>query len=183
MTRNNLISYFFAALLLFILYSTLLVLSPFTQPIFWAVVIAFGFYPLHQRIVAVFKKRHDLAAFFSTLLIFLIVAPILIALVGALVREVISAYQWGVDAVKSGEIENWANRIHLIPWVQQIENSEIFQTQWIHEGLKKLLINYTDFFGAFALKSATLATKNIFVLVINFFIMIFLIFFFVLHSL
>ena len=178
MTRENIISAFFAALLLFILYSTLLILSPFLQPIFWSAIIAFGFYPVYLRVLALCGGRRHLSSFLMTLLIFLIAAPILISILASIIREAAGAYDWTLAWIQAGGIDELLEKIHSIGWVQKAENSEILKTQAVRDHLKNSLLNFAQTFGSFTLKQSLLITKNTLLACIYFFLMIFLVFFF-----
>ncbi len=178
MTRENIISFFFAALLLFILYSTLLILSPFIHPIFWAATIAFGFYPFFERILSVCKNRRDIAAFLATLVIFLVFVPLIVLILTNLLREVLSAYVWVLNWVKVGGVEKLVEQIKSHPWVQRVESSELFQIEFIRENLKSVFVGFAEIIGRVSFKQALFATKSFFAAIINFFLMTFLVFFF-----
>ncbi len=178
MTRENIISAFFAALLLFILYSTLLILSPFLQPIFWSAIIAFGFYPVYLRILDRCGGHRPISSFLMTLLIFLIAAPILIFILASIIREAAGAYDWILGWIEAGGMDELMEKIHSIGWVQKAENSEILKTHAVREHLKNALLNFAQTFGSFTLKQSLLITKNTLMACIYFFLTIFLAFFF-----
>ncbi len=178
MTRDNIVSVFFGALLLFILYSTLLILSPFAHPIFWSAMTAFGFYPFYQQVLKRVGKRREIAALLTTVLIFLIFAPVILVIVTSLIREISNVYEWVMASVQAGGIDTMMDKINSIAWVEKIRDSDFFQTSIIHESLKKIALNLAEVSARFAVHQATVFTRNVFMAGIDFFLMTFLVFFF-----
>lgn len=177
MTRQNLIAFFFAALLLFVLYSTILIFSPFVRPLFWSAVIAFGFYPLYDKVLGALK-RPEIAAFVTTLGIFILVAPIAVVLVLSLVHEVGGIYDWLLRSLNPDNLRTLTERFHALPWVRKVEGSAFFQQDYVQENMKNVLLRTAQTVGRFALKEVAMLTKNALAGTVNFFLTIFLVFFF-----
>ncbi len=57
---------FLSALVLLVLALSLLITAPFLKPFAFAVILAVVFYPLHQRILRLTKKRNGLGSLLST---------------------------------------------------------------------------------------------------------------------
>lgn len=55
-------------------YLIIFLLSPFLGAIVWACVLSMTAYPLHKKLLKFFKGRKNIAAFFSTAIVFLIIA-------------------------------------------------------------------------------------------------------------
>ncbi len=177
MTRQNLIAFFFAALLLFILYSTLTILSPFAQPIFWAAMIAFAFYPFYERLLRLCGNRGNLAALILTLSVFLIFAPIVIFLIIKLVHEISGLYGWLLAYINNGGFQKLIEHIHSIGWIKKIESSQFFQQEFIRENIQDIFLRSAQTMGRFVLKEAALITRNLLMGTVNFFLTMFLVFF------
>ncbi len=177
MKRPTVIAYFFGALLLFVLYSVLLIFSPFIRPIFWSAVIAFGFYPLYQKVLAKTGKNPKIAAFLTTMLVFVLFLPIVVFVIANLVREAAGIYDWALTFFRDGGFEKLRDQIRAFSWVRRFESSELFQREFIQSGIKNFTLTSSQWVGQVALKEAALITKNFFLAAINFFFMIFLVFF------
>ena len=67
MKKEQFISYFFISLLLFVVYQVFRIFFPFFQAIFWAAILAFGFYPIYTRIKSLLKGHDTSASIISTL--------------------------------------------------------------------------------------------------------------------
>lgn len=178
MTRQNLIAFFFAALLIFILYSTFLIFSPFFRPIFWSAVIAFGFYPLYDRLLKRLNGAREAAAFLTTLAIFIVFIPVVVFLVMSLIHEVGGIYDWMLNSLNQGGLQAVLDRIHSISWVQKIERSQFFQQDFMRENFQNMLLKWAQSVGRLALQEAAMITKNTLAGVVNFAMTIFLVFFF-----
>ncbi len=85
------------------------ILWPFMGAVFWGVVLAILFYPLHRRLLARMPKRRNLAAFLTLLLCLLVVIIPTAVIAGSLVQEASVAYA----RVRSGQLDYGA-------YVQQI---------------------------------------------------------------
>jgi len=104
MNRENLQHQALLLLLIAVTLAFAWILLPFYGAILWGVVLAIIFSPIQRRLLAVTRQRHNLAAFI-TLLLFLVVVFIPLALIaaslvqeGAIFYEKISSGQLNVDA-------------------------------------------------------------------------------------
>ncbi|GAA4000636.1 AI-2E family transporter [Comamonas faecalis] len=92
------------------------VLWPFNGAVFWAVVLAIVFTPLHRRLLVRLRGRRNLATL-ATLLVCLVIVILPLLVIGSsLIQEVTAAYQ----RVRSGQLNfgNYAQQIlaALPPW-------------------------------------------------------------------
>lgn len=177
MTRDQLISLFFIALLVFVVYEIFLIFSPFIQAIFWSAILAFAFYPLYQRLRRSLKPHETLAALLMTALIFLLVVPPVVILIVSLADQTINFYQAAVDFVRRGEIERLIDEIRSFAIVQRIE-SRLFQWEPLKENATSWIISSTREIGNFAAAQAATLTKNILLNSLNVLFMVFLLFVF-----
>lgn len=177
MTRQNLISLFFLGLLLFMLYNTVWILSPFLRPIFWSGVLSFGFYPIYKKILSSLKNE-SLAAALTTLLIFMTFVPLFTFLIFSIAHESVVLYEWLVNFVRNGDAERFLTTLQSHPTIQKIRESDLFQWEFVHDNIKRWFLGSANSVGSFALKQAALLTKSVFSAVINFLLMLLLMFFF-----
>ncbi len=176
MKRDQFVSLFFVVLLIFVAYQVLLILSPFIQSIFWAAILAFGFYPVYERV----EKRipnQTAAALIMTFFIFLIVIPPVVLLFMNVSGQAIQLYQTVSDYVRQGRLEKLIEDIRgwsvMHSFEERVVSWEPFKqhaTDWLL-GSAKSIGNYT------ASQAGTIS-KNIFFTVLNIGIITFLLFIF-----
>jgi predicted PurR-regulated permease PerM len=178
MNRVQLISIFFIALLIYALVSVLLILSPFLQPIFWGIVIAFALYPVYEKMLSWTKQNQGLSAGLITLLVLFALTPIAVLLLGLAAKEAVHLYSWLASFIENGGAESLFAKIRSLSMIQKIENSHLIQWDAVGQQLKGWVLNSAGILGNFLFKHATILTKNVLSALFNFFLMFFLIFFF-----
>ena len=178
MNRQQLIAIFFIVLLLYILASVLYILSPFLNPIFWGAMLAFGFYPVYEKFLKLSKNNRLLASVLTTALVVLTFVPLLlfVALQGA--KEAVHCYEWLAQAIQNGDAERALQ--HFREWgpVQRVLNSHLIQWESLKTQLENWIVNSVGTLGNFAVKYATIVTKNVVAGVFGVFLAFFLLFFF-----
>lgn len=177
MTKDQLISLFFIALLIFIVYQFFLILSPFFRAIFWSSILAFGFYPLYQKWRKRLKPHETLAAATMTTLIFLLVVPPVLLAIMSVAGQAIEFYQSATAYVRDGQFEELINQIRSFPVIQNLE-ARVFQWEPVKQNVSSWLLNSTRAVGNFAAGQAATITKNLFLVALNTLMMSFLLFIF-----
>ena len=178
MNRKQLISIFFIVLLVYILFNVFLILSPFLQPIFWGMIIAFAFYPLYKKVLQWTNRNRNLSAALVTCLTLFAFTPLAILIVTLAAHETVRLYEWLANFIQNGGVESFFQKVRDLALVKKIENSSMIEWGSLGEQLKTWVLNSAGILGNFILKHATLLTKNVIQAVFNFFLMFFLIFFF-----
>ncbi|MBI4000015.1 MAG: AI-2E family transporter [Candidatus Omnitrophica bacterium] len=177
MKQEQIVSYFFVGCFLFILYQLVLIFSPFFAAISWAAILAFAFYPLHQRIARLPQMNHLTASLTTTLLVILIVVlPAAITLV-SLMREALELYYQVSDYIRAGNLER------LIEQIRQTATTEWAQKLWLmwnpyQKDMSDFILQGARGIGNFAAVQLTALTKNLVFWVLNLFFIAFLLFFF-----
>ena len=177
MTRDQFISLFFIALLILVVYQIGLIFLPFSRAIFWSSILAFGFYPLYEKLRQALKPRETLAALLMTGAIFLIVVPPVIFLLINLAAQAIELYQSATEYVRQGKLESLIDHIRSLGFVQRIE-VQVLQWEPLKQSLSDWLLRTTRSIGNFAAFQAGTVTKNIFLIGLNTLLMTFLLFVF-----
>lgn len=177
MTRDQFISLFFIALLLFVVYQIFLILSPFFRAIFWSSILAFGFYPIYAQLKRRLKKNETLAALIMTFFIFLVVIPPVVLLVINLTAQAIELYQSSSAYIREGNLEKLIGQIQANAWVQKIQ-SHYFQWEPLKENAREWILTTTRSIGNFTASQAAIITKNVLLFVLNTLFMVFLLFIF-----
>lgn len=91
----------FLWLLALVTIAFVMVILPFYAAVFWAVILAILFQPLHRRLLKSMPRRPSLAAFATLMVCLVMVILPVVAVMGMLVQEAASIYQ----RVKSGELD------------------------------------------------------------------------------
>ena len=177
MNRRQLISIFFIALLLYILFNVLFILSPFAGPISWGLIIAFTFYPVYEKIRKMTGHNETLAAGLVTALLLLALTPVAIFAFLLAVRETIHLYDWLTEFIKSGHAEQLYEKIRSFGLFKRIESLQLSPWESLGTQLNQWLLNSFGTVGNFVLQHLTLITKNVIQATLNFFLTFFLIFF------
>jgi predicted PurR-regulated permease PerM len=177
MTREQFISLFFIAFLIFVIYEVTLIFSPFLQAIFWSAILAFSFYPLYQRLRTSFGRYETLAALVMTFVIFLLVVPPVILVIVTVASQAIELYQTIVVYVREGGLERLIEQVRMWPPVQRIE-AGIFQWEPLKENVTAWILGSSRAVGNFTAAQAATLTKNVFAVGLNIVMMSFLLFVF-----
>ncbi|MFH1800275.1 MAG: AI-2E family transporter [Candidatus Omnitrophota bacterium] len=181
MKREQFISFFFIAILGFIIYEVFNIFAPFFTAIFWAAILAFAFYPLYEKLRKWFPKRNNSIALLMTVAVFLVVIPPLVFIIINMTTQIIEFSQWAYSYVRDGKLEQLVDQVRELPWFQNIQ-SHIFASQTLKDSLSSWSLGTTKTLGNLAATQAGAFTKNIFFIILNVFFMSFLTFIFFKHG-
>lgn len=181
MKREQFISFFFIAVLIFIVYEVIRIFSPFFTAIFWAAILTFAFYPLYARLRNALPKRSNLTAFLMTLIVFLVVVPPFALILTNMATQAVELSQGAYNFVREGRLEQLVDKVRTIPALQKLE-SHLFQWEPVKNGIANWLLNVTKNIGTMAASKMGLLTKNAFFILLNLFFMTFLTFIFFKHG-
>ncbi len=177
MNRNQFLTLFFLALLVFIFYQVFLLFSSFLHPIFWAAILTYAFYPLYLPLKKCFKNNDNLPPLLMTLLMILLVLPPLIFLSVNLAGQAIDLYQTVTSYIREGQLEKLIDQIRNLPAIQKIE-ADVLQWEPIKQNATAWLLTSSRSLANFAMAQAGTITKNVFFLMMNTFMVFFLVFIF-----
>ena len=178
MTRQQLISIFFVVFLLFILCNVFLILSPFLQPIFWAAVISFGFFPVYEKLRLLFKNNPGTSAAVATLAIFFIFVPIVVFVIVSLSHEAVHFSQWLGSFIREGGAEHLLKNLRSLPLVHWVKENAFVPWEVLKENCEDWLLNSGGTIANFLVKQAAVITKNTLLALLDFFLTFFIVFFF-----
>ena len=177
MTKPQLFTAVFFALLLFLLYQIALMFRPFLFPVLWAALLAHLTFPLHVRFTSFLRGRDVLSASCLTLLVLaLVVVPI--SMMGVLLaREASTAEQTIRDWISSGALHTLPEQLRTWPLIggllQRVGGSALLTPDSLEQGL----LSAATFLTRFFLDQVGDLLKNAFLLVTDFFLMLFALFF------
>ena len=181
MKREQFISFFFIAVLGFIIYEVFSIFAPFFTAIFWAAILAFAFYPLYEKLRKWFPKRNNSLALLMTIAVFLVVIPPLIFIIINMTTQIIEFSQWAYSYVRDGKLEQLVEQVRGLPWFQNVQ-ARVFASQPVKDSLSSWFLGATKTLGNLAAAQAGIFTKNIFFVLLNIFFMSFLTFIFFKHG-
>lgn len=181
MKREQFISFFFIAALVFIVYEAFRIFAPFFTAIFWAAILAFAFYPVYARLQKAFPKRNNSIALLMTIAVFLIVVPPFIMVLINMATQIIEFSHWAYGYIRDGKPEQLIGQIQKLPWFQNIQ-SQFFASQPVKNSLSSWALGATKTLGNLAATQAGTFTKNIVFILLNVFFMSFLTFVFFKHG-
>jgi len=105
MKREQIVTVFFFALLVFILYQFFLILSPFLTAMFWAGIIAFAAHPIYDRIGRFRRVSPNVSALLTTAMILLVVLPTFFVVFVTLAGQAIECYDQAKAWIDGGGLE------------------------------------------------------------------------------
>lgn len=179
MKRSTVVSGFFFVLLGIVLYQVFLILSPFLNAMFWAAILTFACYPIHDWIKRARPNwKENTTAAISTATILVVLVP-LAAWVGLTLAE--QAVRFVEDArefVESGKLLEFHqqlldNRV-IGPVVEKVVTDELLEdpSNWTMEAIENNLGGLGSVAG-----TATVIGRNVLLFVANALLMMALVFF------
>ena len=179
MHQNWLVTGFFFALLLLILYGAFLILSPFLKAITWAAIFTVLVYPVYSWLLKILRGKATVTALIITVVIALVIILPGLRLVGFLSEEIVEVVKSLGILVSAEGVEIWQQK----PWVQKLLNwwsllgvrlaGFEFQINW-----KELMVQGAKVSSGVLLSQVTGVAQNLFLFVANFVIVLITMFFF-----
>jgi predicted PurR-regulated permease PerM len=177
MTKEQFLSLFLISLLAFIISQIFHIFAPFAQALFWSAILAFAFFPLHDKLRKLLKWREGLTAILSTLLVFLIVLPPLVILIVNITTQAIELYQLATNYVRGGHLEKLIEHIRNISYIHKIE-THVFEWEPLKQNITEWLLTSTRNIGNLAAVKVGIITKNLIYILLNLVLMMVLTFVF-----
>jgi len=177
MTKPQLFTAVFFALLLLLLYQIVLMFRPFLFPMLWAVILAHMTYPVHVRLTERFGGRDSLSASCLTLgVLMIVVVPVLLMAV-MLVREAVGAELAVRGWIEAGGIQRLPAQLSKIPVIGELLQDLIGRYLLRPEALEELVRSSAQVVSGFFVDQLSNLLKNAFILVSDFLIVLFTLWF------
>jgi predicted PurR-regulated permease PerM len=160
MKKEQIVSGFFIGLLVLIVFQSCLIFAPFFQPIFWASILAFMFYPVHEMFLRWCGGRKNLAAFVTSLGVVCLVTPFVMVVVFTMSEQLIELVQSLLRFVEEGSLKAALERLRELPLIQAME-SNVFKLKFLENSLRDWLIKYSNLMGDYVVEQIGAATKNL----------------------
>ncbi len=129
MEQKKILEFVFLALLLFVLAQVLAVFKPFLEFLFWAGLLAFIFYPLHNALKRFLKLPDSGAAFLTSLVILLLCVPFFALVIRTAIEQAADIYTAASRFIQEGR------------WVALIERLRAFEPVQFFE--QRVLVSET----------------------------------------
>ncbi len=177
MTKPQLFTAVFFAILLLLLYQIALMFQPFIFPMLWAVILAHMTYPVHVRLTARLGGRDAVSASCLTLgVLVMVVAPVLLLAV-LLVQEAVGA-ELAVRAwIDAGGISRLPAQLSTVPMVGGLLHDVLGRYLLNPDALEELVRSSAHAVSGFFVDQLSSLLKNAFILVSDFSIILFTLWF------
>lgn len=176
MNQNWLVTAFFFALLLLLLYLAILIISPFLKAITWAAILAVIVYPAYAWLLKLLRGRATLTALIVTVLITLLILFPAFRMIGFLSQEAVELAK-AVRALASGEEVMLATDKS---WVKDLLRFwDVLSLRLASFGidLKKVAVQGAQAGSSLVVAQAREIAQDVFVFGVNFVISLFAFFF------
>jgi predicted PurR-regulated permease PerM len=177
MTKPQIFTAVFFALLLLLLYQIVLMFRPFLFPVLWAGLLAHVTFPLHDRLTQLFRGRSAASASCLTLMVLaLVVVPI--SMLGVLLAREAGAVEQAVRAwIANGGLHRLPGQLRSLPLVGPLFDRFVTGGIWQPDSMEQGLMAGATFVSRFLLDQAGDLLKNVFLLATDFVLMLFALFF------
>lgn len=179
MNQTWLVTVFFFALLLVLLYGAFLILSPFLKAITWAAILALLFYPVYAWLLKLLNGRATAAALIIIVLIALVIVLPGLRIAGFLSQETVDLVKSIASLLNGETIDFWKQK----PWVQTF--LELWNMLGMHLAdyqlkldWKQALLQGVQASSGFLVSHVTDIAQDILLFAANFALALFTLFFF-----
>jgi predicted PurR-regulated permease PerM len=169
--QKQIVVIFFFALLIFVSWQLVAIFSPFLQAFFWAAILSFAFYPLH---LAIRKRigRPVLASLLTTFIVIgVVILPSLFVLIN-LITQTLEIYQY----LSRGGLTQIMDTVRNVGGLQA-SYERLMHYEWVAAYLRDIPYRMTRVFGDASTAFFATATKNTLLIIFNFCVTLFMIFF------
>jgi predicted PurR-regulated permease PerM len=177
MTRPQLFTVVFFALLALLLYQIGLILQPFLFPAIWAALLAHWVFPLHRRLTALMRGRDTLSAGCLTVGVLTVVVVPVVLMSVVLVREAVAVEQIIHEWIVAGGVQQLPERLATVPVVGNWLRSLVSGGGGQPASMEDSVVSGAKWLSQFLVSQMGDLLKNAVVLISNFFIMLMVLFF------
>ncbi len=179
MKRSTVVSGFFFILLGIVLYQVFLILRPFLGAMFWAGIVTFACYPIHNWITRVRPKwKENTTAAVSAISILVVIVPLATWVTFTLAEQAIRFIENAREFVNSGQLlevhEQMLDNRLLGPLVEKVVTDEMLEdpSQWTMDVIENNLGGLGSIAG-----TVTAVGRNVLLFLANVLLMMALVFF------
>jgi predicted PurR-regulated permease PerM len=178
MTQRQIFALGFFVILLVLLYQIAIVFRPFLLPVLWAVILAHITFPVHRRLSERLGHRKGLsAAILTVAIIGLVVVPLVIFIV-QLIEEAGIAYGTTKSWIDGGGLKTAPAQLSQLPIIGGYVQPVLGRLILAQGDLEASLLRNIQALSGFFVEQLTGLATNLFLLIMNFLVMLFTLFFF-----
>jgi predicted PurR-regulated permease PerM len=178
MTQRQMFALGFFIVLLVLLYQIAIVFRPFLLPVLWAVILAHIAFPVHRRLSKRLGHRKGLsAAILTVAIIGLVVVPLVIFII-QLIEEAGIAYMTTKSWIDGGGLKTAPAQLSQLPVIGGYVQPFLGRLILAQGDLEASLLKNIQALSGFFVEQLTGLATNVFLLVMNFLVMLFTLFFF-----
>lgn len=178
MTQRQLFAVGFFVVLGILLYQIAVVFRPFFLPVLWAVILAHITYPLHRGLTMTLHGRESLSAGFLTIAILGLVVVPLVFFIVQLIEEASAAYVTTKGWIESGGLKRVPGQLSQWPFIGGYVQPVLDRLIASQGDIEASLLQNFKALSGFLVEQLTGLATNLFLLVMNFLVMVFTLFFF-----
>ncbi len=177
MTRRHLFQATFLVVFLFLLFELAVIVSPFFSPILWAVILATATYPIYGHLRQAIGGRENLAA--SLMTVGLLAAAVLPALYGIILagQQGLEAYEAVSLWISQGRLKDVGTILDAIPFAHHIQELGGRLIVASSAEIEASLLQGGKALTGFLIAQGMDLAKNVVLLVTDFVVMLFTLFF------
>lgn len=167
----------FLVLCFLLLYVLALIFAPFMTPILWAMILVRLFYPLYQWLTRMLGDRTTVSAALSTLSVMLLAVLPVAYLMFLVVTETIHAYQLAMTWVQEGGLQRLPELVAGLPLIGNVSQGLLGGFVVAYGDVQANLVEGGKAVSGVLLSSVGGLAKNTLDLVMDFFVILFTLFF------
>jgi predicted PurR-regulated permease PerM len=177
-TRKQIFSVTFFAILIVLIWQLGVILSPFFYPILWAVVLAATFYPLHTRLLGWLQGHRHIAAVIMTFIVMAMAVLPAVYLIFLGINEAVQAYETASQWFREGRLRDVGVAISQLPLIGGLSQELFGRLILSNSGrLESSFLEGGKVVSTFLLSQGADLAKNALLFVTDFFVMVFTLFF------
>jgi len=120
MKKEHLFLVFTLSLTFLCFYLLYKVLSPFLEPILWAIFLALVLFPLHGKLQRLFRRQGLLPAMTMTILVVCVIVLPFTLLILSLANEAVDVYHSVQEMIQTGQLQAYLEKLKEVPILKQI---------------------------------------------------------------
>ncbi|MBA3612359.1 MAG: AI-2E family transporter [Nitrospirales bacterium] len=167
----------FLVLCSILLYALALVFAPFMTPILWAMILVRLFYPLYQWLNRMLGDRTSISAALSTFSVMLLAVLPVVYLAFLVITEAINAYHFAMNWVKDGGLHRLPGLVAQLPLIGNLSQDLLGRFVVAYGDFQATLVEGGKVVSGALLSSVGGLAKNTLDLVMDFFVILFTLFF------
>jgi predicted PurR-regulated permease PerM len=120
MKKEHIFLAFILCLTLLCFYLLYQILSPFLEPLLWAIFLALVLFPIHRKLQCLFKRQGFLPAMTMTILVLLVIVLPFTLLIVSLANETAGVYRSFQEMIQTGQLQAYLEKLREVPILKQI---------------------------------------------------------------